>query len=115
MGFKIFRRVITKFTERLNRKTLHVMIAAYCRANHRDREKNSNGLCRECEEVYSYSVGKLQKCPFGWKKPNCPKCRVSCYSDEMKSRLRVIMRFSGPRMAWHPVLSFYHFINNFHY
>ena len=97
----------------LNKKTLTVMVYIYCRAHHSEREKDDSLLCNECRQVLTYGLERLRKCPYGPEKPNCPKCPIHCYSKEMSGKMKVIMRYSGPRMALrHPVLALYHLLNN---
>ena len=89
------------------------MVSMYCKANHTERYIEKNRVCRDCFEVEQYSLSKLETCPFGSRKPNCPKCPVHCYSKEMRERISTIMRYSGPRMVFkHPVLSSYHMLNS---
>ena len=41
----------------------------------------------------------------------CSNCRVHCYRPEMRTRIREVMRFSGPRMIFHnPVAAVRHVI-----
>ncbi len=104
----------TDFIHYLNRKTLSVMIGMYCNAHHSSRPKEEKGLCAECSSVYQYALGRLDRCPFGAGKPNCPKCPLQCYSREKQDAMKVIMRYSGPRMGMkHPLLSLYHLLNNY--
>ena len=43
---------------------------------------------------------------FGDDKPTCANCKVHCYSEAMRERVRDVMRYAGPRMLWrHPVLA----------
>ncbi len=80
----------------------------YCRNHH----GQGRTLCPECSAVYEYALNKLEKCPFGDKKPPCTQCRVHCYSDSMRDEIGRIMRYSGPRMMLrHPVLTLFYLIN----
>ncbi len=39
-----------------------------------------------------------------WEKTKCHKCPVHCYSQDMREKIREVMRFSGPRMMfYHPL------------
>jgi len=105
---------IDNVLDSLNKKTIHTMISMYCKANHSKITGKNNGLCKDCLEVEKYSLSKLKLCPYGSKKPNCPKCPVHCYSKEKREKILLIMRYSGPRMIFkHPILSIYHLFNNF--
>ncbi len=102
-----------KHLDSLNTKTLKVVITLYCHAHHRERETLPSGLCPDCQQIHQYALEKLRKCPYGAEKPNCPKCPIHCYSKEMREKMNMIMRYSGPRMVVsHPVLSLYHLLNS---
>lgn len=82
------------------------MIALYCRKNHGSKE-----LCPECAELLNYAMGKIDRCPFMETKSFCSNCKVHCYQNEYRQRIRQVMRFSGPRMIFvHPVMSVKHLI-----
>ncbi len=89
------------------KKTISAMVGIYCRGNHR-----TTTICEECRELLAYSVKKLDKCVFSEAKPTCAKCPVHCYGNEMRGRMRAVMRYSGPRMAYkHPILTVLHSID----
>jgi len=87
------------------KEVLKLMISLYCRGNH-----NSNDdLCESCTELLKYSHERSDKCPFIDKKTFCSSCKVHCYNEEMRSRIRKVMRYSGPRMLFHhPLLLLKH-------
>ncbi|MHB9056012.1 MAG: nitrous oxide-stimulated promoter family protein [Paludibacteraceae bacterium] len=80
------------------KETVTKMIHIYCWKKHGSKR---NELCSECEAVNQYAQKKLDKCPFGDNKTACAKCKIHCYNNEMRERIRVIMRFSGPRMLFY--------------
>ena len=87
--------------------TVVLMIGLYCRRHHSSRE-----LCRECTGLLQYARERLEKCPFGEGKTTCAKCPVHCYRPSMRQRIRVVMRYSGPRMLLrHPVISLRHLLD----
>ena len=62
------------------------------------------GLCGECRELLEYSLARLEHCKFGNAKTKCHKCPVHCYRPDMREKIRIVMRFSGPRMLlYHPL------------
>ncbi|HHT22902.1 MAG TPA: nitrous oxide-stimulated promoter family protein [Bacteroidales bacterium] len=80
--------------------TIEKMVQLYCRNKHKDK---SEKLCPDCQEVLIYAQDRLDKCPFGDDKGACSECSIHCYKKEMKEKVKVIMRFSGPRMLlYHP-------------
>lgn len=119
-------------------QTVEVMIGVYCKSNHANYgqeeeipDKNSEsklsgssrggggvgkrdttGLCDQCQHLMNYAMEKLDKCPQKENKPTCLKCTIHCYSDEMRERIRDVMKFSGPRMLMkHPVLAVRHLLD----
>ena len=70
-------------------KTIEMMVRMYCR-NHHDGTR----LCADCAA-----------------KPNCAKCVVHCYSADMREKIRIVMRWAGPRMLMrHPILGVLHLL-----
>ena len=83
------------------------MIKLYCRKQHHTGET----LCTECAGLEAYARERSDKCPFMETKTFCSNCRVHCYKPEMREKIRVIMRFSGPRMIfYHPMAAIRHVI-----
>lgn len=86
-------------------KTIQAMIRIYCR----DKHGGADSFCSECEELGDYALARLARCPFQEVKTTCANCPVHCYKPAMRDRVREVMRYSGPRMAYeHPVLALFH-------
>ena len=84
------------------------MIRLYCRKKH-----GQNELCPECAQLLQYASQRSDRCPFMETKTFCSNCRVHCYKAEMREKIRIVMRFSGPRMLFHhPVLALRHLIKD---
>ena len=84
------------------------MIRLYCRKKH-----GQNELCPECAQLLQYASQRSDRCPFMETKTFCSNCRVHCYKAEMREKIRIVMRFSGPRMLFHhPVLALRHLIED---
>ena len=84
------------------------MIRLYCRKKH-----GQNELCPECAQLLQYASDRSDRCPFVETKTFCSNCRVHCYKAEMREKIRIVMRFSGPRMLFHhPVLALRHLIED---
>lgn len=97
---------------RREKKTVEVMIRIYCHKHKHPRDEGE--LCTECSELLEYAHKRLDRCPFQEKKTTCAKCPVHCYEPSMKTKIRTVMRYSGPRMLTrHPVLAFHHIIDGF--
>ena len=88
-------------------KTVKQMIELYCRDNH-----SSSGLCEQCSALLVYAQQRLEKCPFREGKTTCAQCPVHCYSPDMREKIRMVMRYSGPRMFYrHPIAAVWHMID----
>ena len=89
------------------KKTIETMISIYCN----DIHKRDFSLCEDCKKLLNYAFMRLELCPLKDKKPVCAKCTVHCYKDDMRKKIREVMKYSGPRMALrHPVLTLLHYI-----
>jgi YbgA-like uncharacterized protein len=85
-------------------RTLEAMIGMYCRHHH-----HGMLLCADCSMLADYARRRLERCVFGDEKPTCANCTVHCYRDDMRERVRTMMRWAGPRMIFrHPVLAVMH-------
>ncbi len=69
----------------------------YCKRHH-SKEKN---ICDNCKVLNNYAELRIKKCKFTKEKPVCSKCQIHCYKKDMKREIKIIMRWSGPRMIWH--------------
>ena len=82
------------------------MIRLYCR-----RCEGNDELCPNCKELLDYAHSGFARCRFGEHKTTCKKCPVHCYRPEMKERIRIVMRWSGPRMIiYHPIAAVRHLL-----
>ncbi|MDH4239341.1 MAG: nitrous oxide-stimulated promoter family protein [Phycisphaerae bacterium] len=66
-------------------------IQVYCRKKHRSPKGQ---MCDSCAELLEYALLRLEKCPFD-PKPKCKDCKVHCYKDDYRQRIREVMKFSG--------------------
>ena len=87
-------------------KTVSAMLHIYCRDQH------GGNLCADCQELMGYVNLRLERCRFGEEKPTCAKCPVHCYQRNRREQIKMVMRYSGPKMLWeHPVLSLWHLLD----
>ena len=103
--------MVHKTNDRINRetKTISAMISLYCKNHH---DESNGGICDECKHIQEYAVKRLQRCPFIANKPTCAKCLVHCYNKDMKNKVKLIMRYSGPRLLmFHPILAIRHLLD----
>ena len=90
-------------------QTIQAMTALYCREQH---NPPAGSLCADCEELQEYALQRLHRCPFQEEKSTCAKCRIHCYQPAMRERVRVMMRYAGPRMLRsHPILAVLHLLD----
>jgi hypothetical protein len=89
-------------------ETMSVMVRMYCRGH---GHANRAPLCTDCTDLLAYATRRLQRCIFGDDKPACAGCVVHCYRAAMRTRVRAVMRWAGPRMLLrHPILAVAHMI-----
>jgi hypothetical protein len=82
------------------------MIAIYCRSVHGSRQQ----LCDECSTLQAYAFQRLERCPYGEEKPTCASCPIHCYKNDMRLKIKAVMRKAGPRMLFlHPIDTVQHF------
>lgn len=88
-------------------RTIEAMTAIYCRDHHA-----SATPCVDCRTLIDYAAKRLAVCTYGEDKPVCAKCQIHCYGRVMRERVRVVMRYAGPRMIWsHPWLALMHLLD----
>ena len=88
--------------------TISAMVRLHCQ----DRHGQYAGLCVNCQRLMDYATRRLDRCVFGDDKPTCANCTVHCYNAEMRERVRVVMRYAGPRIMWrHPFLALAHVVD----
>ena len=91
--------------------TVEVMVKLYCKDNHHPTQE----LCEDCGVLLGYSQKRAESCKFGEDKPVCGDCTVHCYKKDMREKIRMVMRYSGPRMILHhPVMAVQHLIDKKH-
>ncbi len=87
--------------------TMAVMISLYCHHRHEGKK-----LCDDCNSLLEYALERLKKCPFDEGKTTCAKCPVHCFKTDMRQQIRLVMRYSGPRMIYrHPIMALRHLLD----
>ncbi|MBW8015529.1 MAG: nitrous oxide-stimulated promoter family protein [Planctomycetes bacterium] len=90
--------------------TILAMVRIYCSGHHL---QGGGELCADCQGLVDYAFARLDSCKFGGEKPVCSKCSVHCYKLEMREKIRIVMRYSGRRMALrHPVRAIGHLVRS---
>jgi len=77
------------------KRTVELMIELYCKKKH-----GAKVLCSDCNELKNYAFARLDNCLYGNEKPACKDCKVHCYKLEMRNRIKIVMRYVGPRMFY---------------
>lgn len=107
MGDKEIRKEKLKKKIQKEQDTVELMIRLYCKGKHKNYEKGR--LCDECQELLEYSKARSANCPFMENKTFCNNCKVHCYKDEKRQKIKQVMKYSGPRMVFHhPVMAIQH-------
>ena len=89
-----------------DRSTLEAIGRIYCNAHHKDAPKDQAGLCVQCRETVDRTLERTASCPFGHE-GNCQDCAVHCQRGESQQRVREMMSYAAPRMAFrHPLMTF---------
>lgn len=84
------------------------MIRIYCHG-HKHHITEGDTLCQDCRELLAYCTARLEKCPFGNGKTSCRACRKHCYAPDYRTRIKAVMRYSGPRMLLRsPIIALSH-------
>ena len=108
-----YSELMGSLSGRLKREheTLVCMTKIYCNQHHGLQD---DGLCDDCAKLMNYAERRLDKCPYGEKKPTCANCPIHCYKPRPRQQARDVMRFAGPRMAWrHPLRALCHVFDKF--
>jgi hypothetical protein len=86
------------------------MLGLFCQAKHPSQTQE---LCTDCAKLLKYAQKRLTYCRFGDNKPMCARCPIHCYHKDYRTQIRVVMRYSGPRMIVHyPRLCLQHYMGD---
>ncbi|MGO5052347.1 nitrous oxide-stimulated promoter family protein [Lachnospiraceae bacterium LCP25S3_G4] len=85
------------------------MIKIYCNGNHGTK---GDLLCISCNALEQYARNRVACCPNAETKTFCSTCKVHCYSQEMRKKIKDVMRYSGPRVIYkHPIMVIRHVLD----
>ena len=71
--------------------------------------QGSEQICLGCEQLLEYAYDRLDRCPYGSRKPTCFRCTSSCFRADMRKRKEDVVRTTLAKMVFlHPVLLFKH-------
>lgn len=82
-------------------------VEVYCSGTHGATERlpltlpaglGERTLCPECASFLEYAVAKRLKCPLEAEKPTCKHCRIHCYDQLRREKVREIMSYAGRRL-----------------
>ena len=95
--------------ERENR-TVQKMIELHCRHHHSEGRR---ALCDDCRQLAAFCERRLSRCVYKAEKPACDKCPVHCYKPVQREKIRIIMRWAGPRMLFYsPIAAIRHIFDS---
>lgn len=87
-------------------EVVQLMIQKYCNGVHKSK---SGFICEDCKALLNYVILCRNRCPYGDNKPFCSNCDIHCYKPVIKSKIRSVMRYSGPRIILsHPLIAIRH-------
>ncbi|WP_290913144.1 nitrous oxide-stimulated promoter family protein [Eubacterium sp.] len=88
------------------KEMLPEMVKIYCYGMHKSKKGT---LCKDCQELTDYALFRLDHCRWGNDKNFCSQCPCHCYKPDMRSKIKEVMRYSGPRiMLYHPLVGTIH-------
>lgn len=86
------------------KKIVKLMILKYCKGH-----KHLNSPCEDCSALISYVENRIDNCPFMETKTYCSNCTIGCYKEDMRGKIKKVMKYSGPRMIFsHPITTIDH-------
>lgn len=89
------------------KEIMSLMIKIYCKGH--KHKTDGFEYCPSCKELLNYALERTEKCYRMAEKTFCSKCPTPCYKAEYQEKIKVVMKYSGPRMLFHdPVLAFKH-------
>ena len=104
---------MTEDRKEYEKRVVRLMVELYCHDVHgKSGAKRARGeLCPECAALADYADRRVDACRRGAEKTFCSNCPSPCYKPEMREKIRVVMRHSGPRMIFHrPILAVKHLV-----
>lgn len=92
-------------------KIVQKMIEIYCKKKHK-----KDSLCESCNDLLQYTIKRSERCPFIETKTFCKSCKVHCYNEEMRHKIKEVMKFSGKYLLFYsPKEVFLHIIDSIRY
>ena len=91
------------------KRTVAAMVDIYCRAPH-----GSSGPVRQVRQAPGLRLLPARSLSVRREKTPCARCQVQCYGATMRTHIKEVMRYAGPRMLFrHPILALLHQWDNF--
>lgn len=82
---------------------IETMIRIYCDGNC-GVKSDKQTLCVDCQELLDYAKHRLENCPRTSTRTSCGRCDTPCYREPYKQKIRLVMKYAGPRMVFkHPI------------
>ena len=91
-----------------DKQTIQYMVELYCK-----HKLKMNEISDEYNKLIEYAFARLEHCKYGENKPACKNCPTHCYKQEMRSKMRIVMKWAGPRMLlYSPLAAIRHLLNH---
>ncbi|HRN15995.1 MAG TPA: nitrous oxide-stimulated promoter family protein [Xylanibacter oryzae] len=91
-----------------DKQTIKYMVELYCK-----HKLKMNEISDEYNQLIEYAFARLEHCKYGENKPACKNCPTHCYKQEMRSKMRIVMKWAGPRMLLYlPLAAIRHLLNH---
>ncbi len=91
-----------------DKQTIKYMVELYCK-----HKLKMNEISDEYNQLIEYAFARLEHCKYGENKPACKNCPTHCYKQEMRSKMRIVMKWAGPRMLlYSPLAAIRHLLNH---
>jgi len=88
-------------------KLIGKFVEVYCARKHQGAGRTwialpatlgERSLCQECVAFLEYAVTRRLKCPLEAEKPTCKHCRIHCYDQLHREKVRQIMSYAGRKL-----------------
>ncbi|OHE62956.1 MAG: hypothetical protein A2Z99_00220 [Treponema sp. GWB1_62_6] len=80
------------------RRIVREMILLHCSRKHGIPGRSGTAPCAGCRDLMDYADHRLAACRYGAAKTSCRRCPTHCYAPARREAIRIVMRYSGPRM-----------------
>ncbi|WP_110954302.1 nitrous oxide-stimulated promoter family protein [Anaerosinus massiliensis] len=92
------------------KETVRKAFGIYCHSKH-GTSSNGKKLCPKCTALLATVMLKMNRCPYGFTKPICEKCKTPCFGTAQTKEFLVIMSGAKTKMFFkHPIMTMKHML-----